>query len=321
MYQVYVDAFSLPEAVSVRQMLLASREFQVADFDADAPDARQQRRELLNEADFVVVGPRSHNHEDPIDLVSSRRVRIVRAGGAAAEGGWVYGLPELSGSQRRQIAESARVASPGCCAAGAVLLLRPLLVSGLLAQDSAVSVFCVAGGSATGAWHGHESAVGARADSESGRAHALGFGHVLDHPYAEEIRSQALLNTAPNFVAVRGGFPQGVLLYIPLHVAAMNPALPRAVPRSLVEQALMKSYEGSEVVRVSPVDDDVMPGTPEAAAMALQPEEHNGTNRLRLHVFGSRDGKRLCLAAVYDNLGKGHCGAILQNLRIMAGLN
>lgn len=310
MYRVYVDAFSLPEAARMRQLLASSGEFEVADIDVVSPEAIRVRRQLLNEADFVVLGGPSADEDDPLEWIESRRVRVLRAGvSSRADDNWVYGLPELSSTQRRQIAEAGRVVNPGCCAAGAILLLRPLVICGLLAQDAAVNVFCMAGSTARGAWQ-----------SEAVAAEVCGFGHVLDHPYALEIRRHALLESTPTFIAVRGGFERGAMLYVPFHARHMNPALPRRVPRALVEQALMKYYEGSDVVTVVPGTDVLPESLAELCAMALRPDTQVDTNGISLHVHGSRDGERLCLAAVYDNMGKGHCGAVLQNLRIMAGL-
>src|SRR5262249_35788230 len=45
-------------------------------------------------------------------------------------GRWAYGLPELHGA-RQQIADSTRVAAPGCYATASILALAPLLAAGL----------------------------------------------------------------------------------------------------------------------------------------------------------------------------------------------
>ena len=54
---------------------------------------------------------------------------------------------------------------------------------------------------------------------------------------------------------------------------------------------------------------------------ALDPESLNGTNRMRLFVFGSADGSQARLVALLDNLGKGASGAAVQNLNLMLGLD
>ena len=59
----------------------------------------------------------------------------------------------------------------------------------------------------------------------------------------------------------------------------------------------------------------------EAAAVGtLDPEGLNGTNRLKLYVFGSDEMGQVRMVALLDNLGKGASGAAVQNLNLMIGL-
>ena len=60
----------------------------------------------------------------------------------------------------------------------------------------------------------------------------------------------------------------------------------------------------------------VGPADPEA----LDPEALNGTNRMKIFVFGSAAGDQVRLVALLDNLGKGASGAAVQNLNLMLGL-
>lgn len=46
----------------------------------------------------------------------------------------------------------------------------------------------------------------------------------------------------------------------------------------------------------------------------------NGSNRMRLAVFGQPQEQQVLLTAVFDNLGKGAAGAAVQNLDLMLGL-
>ena len=57
-----------------------------------------------------------------------------------------------------------------------------------------------------------------------------------------------------------------------------------------------------------------------AAIKTLDPEGLNGTNRMRLHVFGSDQHLQARLVALLDNLGKGASGAAVQNLNLMLDL-
>jgi len=46
----------------------------------------------------------------------------------------------------------------------------------------------------------------------------------------------------------------------------------------------------------------------------------NGTNRMKLYVFGSDAAGQARLVALLDNLGKGASGAAVQNMNLMLGL-
>ncbi len=48
-----------------------------------------------------------------------------------------------------------------------------------------------------------------------------------------------------------------------------------------------------------------------------QPESLNGTNRLRLYVFGNDKREQAVLVAELDNLGKGAAGQAIQSLALM----
>ena len=67
-------------------------------------------------------------------------------------------------------------------------------------------------------------------------------------------------------------------------------------------------------VVVAPLSDT--PKTP-----ALDPQAHNNTNTMTLHVFANDARAQAVLVAVYDNLGKGASGAAVQNLNLMLGVN
>ena len=57
-----------------------------------------------------------------------------------------------------------------------------------------------------------------------------------------------------------------------------------------------------------------------AGVVTLDPEGLNGTNRMRLFVFGDEAAGQGRLVALLDNLGKGASGAAVQNLNIALGL-
>jgi N-acetyl-gamma-glutamyl-phosphate reductase len=49
----------------------------------------------------------------------------------------------------------------------------------------------------------------------------------------------------------------------------------------------------------------------------LNAEACNGTNRLEIFVYGN--DSQIVVMARFDNLGKGACGAAIQNMNVMLG--
>ena len=80
-----------------------------------------------------------------------------------------------------------------------------------------------------------------------------------------------------------------------------------------VRERLAEAYAGETFVEVASLDDA-------AAVATLDPEGLNGTNTLRLFVFGNEKTGQARLVALLDNLGKGASGAAVQNLNLALGL-
>ena len=112
------------------------------------------------------------------------------------------------------------------------------------------------------------------------------------------------------FVPGVGRFAQGMIVSLPLQLWA----LPGAPTPADVHAALADHYAAGPMVTVA--------GLAETAAMdTLDPEALNGTDELRLHVFGNEDHGQAVVVALLDNLGKGASGQAVQNMNLMCGLD
>jgi len=80
-----------------------------------------------------------------------------------------------------------------------------------------------------------------------------------------------------------------------------------------VHECLASAYAGERFVEVASL-------AQAAAVTTLDPEGLNGTNRMRLYVFGNERAGQARLVALLDNLGKGASGAAVQNLNLALGL-
>ncbi len=273
--------------------------------DAERKD-EGRRRDMINSADLAILCLPDEAARDAVGLIDNADTAVIDASTAhRTSEGWVYGFPEYDERQRDLIANAKRVANPGCYAIASVAMLHPLVHAGLIAPDWPVTINAISGYSGGG-----KSLI---AEFEASAAPVPGpfftYGHQLAHKHVPEIVKHGGLAHAPVFAPSVGHFAQGMIVQLPLALWAM-PGKP--APKD-IHAALAAHYAGQKFVTVAPLE--------ETAEMArLTPEALNGTNELRLHVFGSSDNGQAVVMGLLDNLGKGAGGQAVQNLNIMLEL-
>jgi N-acetyl-gamma-glutamyl-phosphate reductase len=263
------------------------------------------RREALNSADAVILCLPDDAAREAVAMIENPAVRVIDASTAfRVAPGWTYGFPELHSGQREAIAASTRVSNPGCYPTGFLGLVAPLVRAGHLPASWPVSVNAVSG------YSGGGKAMIAEFESEGASTAHRAYGLTLKHKHVPEMAKHAGLSRPVLFSPAVGNYRQGMLVEVPLHLSA----LPSQPSIEVIHGALVEAYDGARFVEVVPLEET-------EAMTGVEPEGLNGTNRLRLHVFGDRDGSQVRLVALLDNLGKGASGAAVQNLNLMLGLD
>lgn len=263
----------------------------------------QRRAEAINASDVAILCLPDDAARQAAASVVNPSVRVIDASSAhRTTPGWVYGFPEMDAAQADKIAQAKRVTNPGCYPTGAIALLRPLIHAGLVPADYPAVVHAVSGYSGGGraSVEAYEGPNGAK-----GPAFQL-YGLGLAHKHTPEIEAHAGLTQRPVFVPAYGAFRQGIVLTIALHLRL----LPAGVTRQRLHDCLQRHYAGTSHVQV--VDNQEAQGHTH-----LDPQALNGTNDLRLAVYGNEAHGQVLLTAVFDNLGKGASGAAVQNLDLM----
>ncbi len=298
-YTNFIDGEVGTTGLEIAHRLSGRAEFERITLPEEQRKNAHARASALNDADFVILCLPDDAAREAVALIDNDRTRIIDASSAhRVADGWTYGFPEFRDGQREAIRSAARVANPGCYPTGFLALVAPLVTRGLLPADWPYTVNAVSG------YSGGGKALIERyeqTDSPAFRAYALG----LEHKHLPEMRVQAGLAHDPIFAPSVVPAYRGMLVEVPLPLAAMDAASPAALRDALAEQ-----YEGERLVTVH---DDAIPSE------LLLDRQTAPSDRLDLFVFGSQDGKQARLVAMLDNLGKGASGAAVQCLNLMAG--
>lgn len=306
--KVFIDGEVGTTGLQIRARLAGRKDVALVSLPEAERKDTARRKETMNAADLVILCLPDDASREAVTLIDNPATRVIDASSAhRVADGWVYGMPEYGPGQRAAITQAKRVTNPGCYAITAVSMLHPLVAAGILPAGFPVTINAISGYSGGGKKliASFENRAAPDYTEAPFRVYALG----LEHKHTEEIRKWSGLEHRPLFVPSVGRFRQGMIVQVPLQLWA----LPGAVTPEAVQAALAAHYAGQRFVKVA--------GLEATAAMSgLEPEAVNGTNELRLHVFGNAKRGQAVVAGLIDNLGKGASGQAVQNVNLMLGL-
>lgn len=298
---VFIDGAAGTTGLEIAERLADRAEFALLTLADDRRKDAAARREALNEADFAILCLPDDAAREAVSLIDEgSATRVIDASTAhRVAPGWVYGFPEVSGTEA--VANAARVSNPGCYSTGFIALVAPLVRAGLLPADWPYSCNAVSG------YSGGGKALIERFETDGDIAWR-GYALALGHKHVPEMQQRCGLSIPPLFTPAVIPAHRGMVVEVPLPLSAMPGA---ATPEALRE-ALAQFYAASPVVH--------MRAEPEGGELLLR-ASNPGSDRMELFVFGNADGGQARLIALLDNLGKGASGAAVQSLNLMAGLD
>jgi N-acetyl-gamma-glutamyl-phosphate reductase len=212
-----------------------------------------------------------------------------RLAASATIGGrnFVYGLPEL---QREAIKSATNIANPGCFATAIQLGLLPLAAKGLLND-----VYTTGITGSTGAGQGLSNT-----SHFSWRANNIQAYKTLQHQHLNEIvQSLAQLQGNPkvevNFVPWRGDFTRGIFV---------TSIISSDLSLGAIYDLYNAFYEGHPFTHVSKNNIDL--------------KQVVNTNKCLIHI--EKQGNKIAIHSVVDNLLKGAVGQAVQNMNLIFGI-
>lgn len=302
--RVFIDGEHGTTGLQIRARLQRRTDIELLSIPEQERRNHGLREGMLNEADVAILClPEDASREAVAMVEGNSNLRIIDTSTAfRVDPDWVYGCAEMDSSQPDAIRSARLVANPGCFPTGAIALIRPLRMAGIIPKDYPVSINAISG--YTG---GGKRLIAQMEDSDDPdpiSANAFLYGLTLTHKHLPEMKIHNLLDRSPLFSPSVGRFPQGMIVQVPLFTDQLTPG--HGI-RS-VHEVLATHYQGKPSVSVVPLETS-------STLVRIDAEELANTNRMKLYVFGTDE--HINLVAVLDNLGKGASGAAVQNMDLM----
>ncbi len=261
----------------------------------------EARRAILNEADIVFLCLPDDAAREAVSMIDNQDTVVLDTSTAhRTNPEWTYGFPELSSENENKIANSKRIAVPGCHASGFIALVKPLIDAGILPKSAKLACHSITGYSGGGKKmiEEYESA-----EAESRLSAPRQYGLSQSHKHLPEMKAVTGLLNEPVFCPIVANFYSGMEVTVPIFASELQ----NGATIDDIKDIYRKKYNG-EIVKFKEGDD----GDGMLSAVTL-----GGRDSMEISVFGGDE--RIILVARYDNLGKGASGAAVECLNIVLG--
>jgi N-acetyl-gamma-glutamyl-phosphate reductase len=306
--KIFIDGEAGTTGLQIRERLSGRRDLEVLSIAPEKRKDQDERKRLINAADVAILCLPDDAAKESVRLIENGTTRVIDASTAfRVNPDWTYGFAEMDKGQSEAIANARFVANPGCWPQGLIAGLRPLIAAGLIPADHPVIYHGISGYSGGGRQMIEDYVAEGASASQF-----MPYGLTFQHKHVPEMTHYTGLKREPLFEPVVGNFAQGMTTSLPLQLSGLS-----MVPKGQQIHAAIADHFAAipdSFVKVAPFDPNL------GKTSALDPQVHNGTNTLTLHVFSNDARAQAAIVAVYDNLGKGASGAAVQNLNLMLGV-
>lgn len=304
--KVFIDGSTGTTGLHLSERLSKREDVRLITLPEDLLKDESARREALNRADIAFLCLPNEAALQAAEMIENDDTAVIDTSSSHRTlPGWAYGFPELKGF-REAIKRSKRIANPGCHASGFIALVAPLVQSNVLSAQAKLSCFSLTGYSSNGktSIRCYEAA-----ERDALLTGARLYGLAQRHKHLREMRRICGLEYEPILCPVLNPYYSGTEVIVPVFAEELAVA-----PEELGD--IYRSYYSEGLVKYA--EDPVEPWVIPAERGYLSSYAFAGRDDMQVTVAGN--GERVLLIARYDNLGKGACGAAIQNMNLLLGV-
>ena len=298
MTKIFIDGSAGTTGLRIADRLAGRSDIELVKLPDELRKNNDARKDAIHSSDIVFLCLPDAAAIEAVSLAGDSKVKIIDTSTAhRTNPAWAYGFPELSAAHREKIAQSNRIANPGCHASGFIASVYPLVSAGMIAKDYPLTAY-----SLTGYSGGGKNLIAEYEDPSRDIRHESHriYGINLAHKHLPEMQKICGLDHPPVFSPILGDFYEGMATTILLPDYDCNK----------VWESLASHYEGQKMVSVAPLGGD---------ESVIYASTLAGKDTMRIIVCGHE--KQTMVTALFDNLGKGASGAAIQNMNILMGLD
>ena len=299
MTKIFIDGSAGTTGLRIYERLESRKDIELIRLSEELRKDINARKSAINSADIAFLCLPDSAAVEAVSLAENDNTVIIDTSTAhRTNPEWAYGFPELSKDMEQKIADSKRIAVPGCHASGFISLVFPLIKAGILDKDALLTCFSVTGYSGGGK---KMIAEYESTDRDPLLSAPRQYGIAQKHKHLPEMTAVCGLDNAPLFSPIVADFYSGMEVTVPLFKSQINGTVDD------IKRVYKEKYNGPVVRYKEEFDEGGF-----VSANSL-----TGKDSMEISVSGNED--RILLISRYDNLGKGASGAAVECMIIVMG--
>ena len=301
MTKIFIDGSAGTTGLRIYERLESRKDIELIRLSEELRKDITARKSAINSADIAFLCLPDTAAVEAVSLAENDNTVIIDTSTAhRTNPEWAYGFPELSKDMEQKIADSKRIAVPGCHASDFISLVFPLIKAGILDKDALLTCFSVTGYSGGGK---KMIAEYESTDRDPLLSAPRQYGIAQKHKHLPEMTAACGLDNAPLFSPIVADFYSGMEVTVPLFKSQINGTVDD------IKKVYKEKYNGPVVRYKEEFDEGGFVST----------NSLTGKDSMEISVSGNEE--RILLISRYDNLGKGASGAAVECMNIVMGVD